>query len=257
MLNNNSEVSRKKLYDEYEESLFKLVMNDVAEKEGKLLLDQNQLLNEEPEYMPTKEAINKFSKRLETEIKKNLKEQNKFKKARRFNRTVLVAIIIVTTLIIATFSVQAFRSGLFNFLVNIESEFASFQLKDKKTETKSENSIDNLKNTYVPTYIPSEFEVNNITNKESLKKIKFISNKNKSLFINYYEHNKTSSFIVADSENSSLVKNININGNEGSLILKESLVTITWEYDNKIYMIETNLGIEEAVKIAENVRFIK
>lgn len=257
MLNDNSDQSRKKLYYEYEESLFKLVMNDVAEKEGKLFLEQNEMISEEPEYMPTKEALNKFNKRLEAEIKKNIKEQNKYKKVRRFNRAVLVAIIIIITLIIATFGVQAFRSGVFNFLINIQSEFTSFKLEDNKNNIRNERMLVDWENTYAPTYIPNDFEVSSMSNKDNYKKVIFKSKQNEHLYIRYLENSKESMFIAADSEDASLVKTVNINGYYGTLMVKNTTATVAWEMNNKLYTVETNLDKDEAMKIAENVKFIK
>lgn len=257
MLNNNSEANRKKLFDEYEESLFKLVMSDVAEKEGKIFIEQNQLLNEEPEYMPSKEALNRFNKRLEAEIKKNIKQQNTLKKGRRFNRAAIVAIIIVAALVIATFGVQAFRSGVFNFLINIESTFTSFKLNENNNGTKEERILVDWKNAYVPTYIPSDFEVNDITYRDSYKKIKFLNKQNNILYIHYTEYSRKDFYIAADSENASLVKTIKINGYLGTLIKKDDFSTVVLEIDNRLYLLETNLDTDEAIKIAENIKFIK
>ncbi len=49
MPDNSPEQIRKKLYEEYEDSLFKLVMHDAAEKEGKLFLEEKEKLKNDLE----------------------------------------------------------------------------------------------------------------------------------------------------------------------------------------------------------------
>ncbi len=61
MPNNSSKTAREKLYEEYEDILFKLVINDAAEKEGKLFLEENERLKNDSDFQPTKEVYEKFS----------------------------------------------------------------------------------------------------------------------------------------------------------------------------------------------------
>jgi hypothetical protein len=71
MPNNSSERLRQKLYEEYEDSLFKLVMHDVAEKEGQLFLEEKEKLKNDPEFLPSQEAAQKFSQQLDAQLKKS------------------------------------------------------------------------------------------------------------------------------------------------------------------------------------------
>jgi len=71
MPNNSPEQIRRKLYEEYEDSLFKLVMHDVAEKEGQLFLDEKDKLKNDPEYLPSREAVQKFSRQMDGYLKKS------------------------------------------------------------------------------------------------------------------------------------------------------------------------------------------
>jgi len=45
--------------------LFKLVMHDVAEIEGRLFLEEAKKLKNDPEFQPSEEAIQKFTKQLD------------------------------------------------------------------------------------------------------------------------------------------------------------------------------------------------
>lgn len=70
MPNNSPDQIRKKLFEEYEDSLFKLVMHDAAEKEGKLFLEEKEKLKNNPEFASSKETIQKFSLQVDTRLKK-------------------------------------------------------------------------------------------------------------------------------------------------------------------------------------------
>lgn len=66
MMNENI---RRKLYEDYEAGLFKLLMHDLAEKEGALLLEEKEKQNNAPESTPSEEAVRKFSRKLKGYIK--------------------------------------------------------------------------------------------------------------------------------------------------------------------------------------------
>ena len=77
MLENNSKNNRQKLYDEYEDSLFKLVMHDAAQKEGRLLNEENEKIKDNPEYVPSQAKIEKFNKQLKTYHRRHMTYGNK------------------------------------------------------------------------------------------------------------------------------------------------------------------------------------
>lgn len=59
-----------------------------------------------------------------------------------------------------------------------------------------------------------------------------------------------------DTENASNMETININGHEGTLIVKGSLVTVIWSMNDHMYIIRGQMEEETAVKIAEGVKYI-
>ncbi|WP_006523780.1 DUF4367 domain-containing protein [Desulfoscipio gibsoniae] len=51
-------------------------------------------------------------------------------------------------------------------------------------------------------------------------------------------------------------KTENINGHEGTLVVKDSLVTIIWEMNNRMFMIRAQTEKDTAIKVAEGVKYI-
>lgn len=70
MANDSQEQTRKKLYEDYEESLFRLFLDKAAEKEGKGYLEEMERLKNNQESMPSKEVFDKFSRLLDSHFGK-------------------------------------------------------------------------------------------------------------------------------------------------------------------------------------------
>ncbi|GAB6173595.1 hypothetical protein JCM15765_30730 [Paradesulfitobacterium aromaticivorans] len=52
------------------------------------------------------------------------------------------------------------------------------------------------------------------------------------------------------------MKPISINGHEGTLVVKKSMVTIVWEMDNHMFTVQAQTSEDTAVKIAEGVKYV-
>jgi hypothetical protein len=254
MSNNSSDQARKKLYDEYEDSLFRLVMNDVAEKEGKLLLEEKEKLKNEPEYVAFPELIRKFSNQLNTYFKEH-KSTNRRHTFKTLNRVAVAMLAVFLVFSAAMLTVQAFRIDVMNFLISIEPKYTSFQLNDNESD-RSKSLVVNWTNAYVPTYIPKGYEVDSTSYSDSLKKLAFNNKQDETLFIVYSEYDSSNN-VEIDTENASLVKTVKINGHHGTLVVKNSIVTVAWEIDNHMFTVQTQVGVDETIKIAEKVKFIK
>lgn len=253
----NSRDEIKTLYDAYEDGMFRLVMNDVAIKEGKILYDENEMLKCLPASMPSQENIKRFSQLLDSHLEKAKRKHNALRFSKIINRAAVAALVIIVIFSAAMISVQAFRIKVLNFLISIEPKYTSYQLSGNDENDKSKAGLAvSWTNAYVPTYVPGDYEVTSISSSDSLKKIIFTNKKDQALFIIYCEYSSSSS-IAVDTENASLVKKIKINGGDGILSVKDTTVTVAWKIDEHLFTIQGSLSIDEAVKLAESVKFNK
>ncbi|MPM19024.1 hypothetical protein SDC9_65442 [bioreactor metagenome] len=64
---------------------------------------------------------------------------------------------------------------------------------------------------------------------------------------------------TVDSENASLIKEIDVSGNSGTLIVKDSVITVVWQMEDQLLMIQSSeaVGEDETIKMAESVEFVK
>lgn len=251
---NSSDQTRKKLYEEYEDSLFRLVMHDAAEKEGKLFLEEKEKLKNDPEYKPSPDEIKKFSRQLDTQLKKPKADATRQRVLKSLNRVAVAMLLVIVILFTTVASVQALRVRVLNFIMNIQPEYTSFHLKESDSASNGGSSIVNWTKAYVPTYIPDGYEVSNTSNSEMLKKIVFQNQQNKDLIIVYTELGEASSPGV-DTEDASSFKTISINGQEGTLVEKNSFVTIVWQIDNRLFTVQAPTSEDIAIKIAQGVKY--
>lgn len=249
-MSNNSPVQiRKKLYEEYEDSLFKLVMHDAAEKEGQLFLEEKEKLKNDPGFLPSQEAVQKFSQQLDAHLKKSKVYARRRRVLQALNKVAIAMLIVLVILGATVVTVEAVRVRVLNFLMDIQQEYTSFQLKDSGKG--GSTSIDWHK-AYVPTYIPDGYEVSAISNSEPLKRIEF---KNpQGMLITYMELSEGNKPAL-DTENASAFEPVSINGHEGSLIVKNSLVTVIWSMNDRMFIIRGQMEKDIAVKMAEGVKY--
>lgn len=76
------------------------------------------------------------------------------------------------------------------------------------------------------------------------------------MFLIYTEYTSANS-IAVDTENASLIEKVKINSQDGMLSVKDSIVSVAWVMNNHLLTVQGNLSNEEAIKIAEHVKFIK
>lgn len=251
--NNNM---REKLYEEYEDSLFRLVMNDAAEKEGKLFLEEKAKLNENPENRPSSESFKNFERKLTAFREKDKSREKKHSSFRFVNKAAVFFLVLIITFSAAMVTVKAFRVRVMNFLIDIQPEYTSFEINDNTSGSEKEKLTVNWKNTYLPTYITAGYEVDSLTYTEPLKAITYRNKKNKNLIIDFSESDSSNN-VEVDTENASVLKTIYVNGHKGTLVVKNSQTTVVWGMDHHIFVICTEESIKETLKIAQNVKFIE
>lgn len=251
-MQNNSSDEFIKLNEAYEDGLFRLVMNEVAEAEGQSLLEENKALNIDPENLPTEKDLARFEKLLNAHLKKARRKKQAPKILRRTLVAVASVVIVFSTMML---TVQAFRIQVLNFLINIEPKYTSLGLNSSNNDQSSGKLVVNWANAYMPTYIPKGYKIGSISSTESTKKIVF-NNLNNDSTVLYTDYISPYS-IAIDTEGASLIQSIIISGQEGTLAVKGSTTTVAWKIDDHLFTIQGQLSTDEVTKMAEGVKFFK
>ena len=252
---NENAFSKEKRLEEYEDSFWRLAMMGYAETEGAGFIIENEELKKDPSYQPSLSGINNFKKMLRVTYWKKVTNIIIKGACSALNKVAIIAFICTILFFVTVASVEAFRVQVLNFLISIEEEYTSIKL-----DGENNNSIigDNLymtwQNSYVPTYIPEGYQIAGMHYTSNYKTINYINNENKRIAFAEYDASMEGN---VDTENASQIKDITINGDKGLLIVKDSQVTIAWSTSTRIIVLSTQLDIENSVKIAESVIFIK
>ena len=252
---NDKEQMLNKINEEYTDNLFKLAVNDAFEKDGKLL--EKERINETTENQSSHEQFETFTQLLDSHLQK-AKPKRKIRLLPKILNKVAVAMLALIILFsTAMLTVDAFRVQVLNLLIRIKPEYTSFQLEDSNGDEQDDgNAIVNWTNTYVPTYVPEGYIVSSVSDTNATKKITFTNTLDESLFLIYTEYTSANS-IAVDTEIASSIEKVNINNQDGTLSVKDSIVSVVWVMDDHLFTVQGNLSNEEAIKIAEDVKFIK
>lgn len=253
MTNNNPEQVRKKLYEEYEDSLFRLVMHDVAEKEGQLFLEEAGKLKNDPEYLPSPETVQRFTQQLDAHLKKPKAYARRHRILAALNKVAVAMLITLVILGTTVVTVEAVRVKALNFLMDVQQEYTSFQLQDSSSNSEGSSETVDWHQAYVPTYIPEGYEVSATVQNENYINIEFTDLQGS--LISYMELSADSTPAL-DTKNASAFEKISINEHEGTIVVKNSLVTVIWSMDERMFMIRGEIEKETAVKMAEGVKYI-
>ncbi|ADY54475.1 hypothetical protein Sgly_0104 [Syntrophobotulus glycolicus DSM 8271] len=255
MKNDNEPLNRDKLTDEYEEALIKLAMASYAEHEGKILMQQNEELKNDPVYQPTTEAKRKFKKILNRQYYKQ-KTKNCFQASYRYlNKAAIIFLFIIILLSISVVTIEAVRIKVLNLFINMQEKYTEIRLEDRGGENIAGNNIYiNWDNAYAPTDIPLGYSISNLLNNKSFKTIEYTNDNNGIIIFQQFDDDVISN---VDTENADSIEKIKIQGHEGLFVNKDGKQTITWGNDTYIFSITTNLQKEDIIKIAESVNLIK
>jgi len=245
-----NESNNKKRFENYEDSLWQVIMFNYAKHDGKKLSEENEALKTDPQAQPSDAERKKYHKLLDKELRKNkIRSFTKMSKKILSRAAVFVFVLIIGFAIMFT-TVSAFRVQVLNFLISFEDEYVGIKLGDNDN---SDAITLNWHDVYLPSYIPDGYQINQIANMDIAKTIDYINAEGN--FIKYMECSSSGPNI--DTENAEIIKMIMINEAEGIFVLKKGIATISWTHDNRLFVISTQLDEEETMKIAKNVIYIK
>lgn len=248
---------REKLQEQYEESIFALLMDEVAEKEGHQLLAEAERLNNDPNAA-IPETLDKKCKNI---IQKSFQKSQQ-KAVKRITVKILqrvaVAVLLAALLIGAAYAaIPQFRIGVLNLMLTITDVSTGLTLIPDSGETTNSNFDSVIYNYSVP-QIPNEYEMDSISEVDIARFYSYKDTFGKLIQITFL-NGSTGTNMNIDTEDAQTVVNIKVNGYEGICVEKNGTLQIAWvDTDRQVFMTfyATALDFETAFEMASAMKYI-
>ena len=246
---------REKLIDNYEDALFAVLMDKVAEEEGAKLREENQRLQNDP-ATEVPEHVDAVARQT---IRKAFAGQNRrsaLHVAKRVLNTVAMIVLICSAIFATAYAAfPEVRVKTLNLLIQ-SSDVASRLVLLEESESSERIETDD-KSTVLCGYSIPVFEEFSVVGKNEDKHggwIEYQTVMGEMLRISI----TTSKNNYIDTENVDSFEDISIHGYSGIMIEKNNRITLTWaepEHDTYITIICSNLSNSFVLQTAEQIRY--
>lgn len=245
------------LRDQYEDSLFAILMDEFAFSEGQRLIEENEKLGKDETFKLPDGFESRCEKAIYNTFAEKKRKESVVKAKRALSRVALVFLAcgMVFTALFST--VSAFRESVYRLVTQGDSVNTDTKIREDEFENSVQgNGGDNVivpSGAYLPTWLPIGYEVYsyNSSNNEIIAVYKNKDNNE----IRFFEYAKEQ-VLGVDTENAESSESVKINEFDGILILKENRISITWADTQRQKLIRikaTDIDKETAIRIAESV----
>ena len=245
----------KQLLEDYEDALFRVFVDQIATKEGELLIKENELLVANPNSA-VPESVDYKCRRLIKHSFRKQRRQNNLLKTQRAVASLAIVFFVISLLFTSAYAlVPEVRVWTLNLLINVSDVATSLTLADDFSDNASSVLPNDSYGGYVFPDTPEGFSITSVGNDGRTAWIKYINDESKSISIDI--SGSPSTVLNIDTEDADSVANISIHGFEGLLIEKENKVHIVWadtEHSKYINIVCLNINKEIALVLAESMR---
>ena len=249
MNNNCFNLSDKSIQEDYEDIVFRKIMSIHLEEESKQILEE--MKNNKSDEKPDTNKIRKLIKKNERREQRNILAKY-FKKAFLLVASFcLVAIISLSSVVVAFADVREAVTDIIYHLVFEENEKYTV-ISVGETTGFVDPEIYDWEGAYAPTYMPDGFEY---MLRDDSKDYHFVgyTNKNKYIYISQFNNG----IAKVDTEDSTNKEQIIVNGSNAIIYEKDGLVSISWRSGETLFWVEGNVNRDEIIKISENMKILK
>ena len=238
-----------KLVERYEDALFALMMEDVAETEGEKLQELNEQLKRDPAAEIPKELDERCIRTIRTEFGKE-----NFKSARRgavrVFRVVSAATLIMMLLFTTAFAASpSFRTQMISALVETFDDHSEIRFDDVNSAETTKIRLE---------WMPEGYQVDSEQLGESRLIVRVKGKSNESLNVAATSKSKSRSYSF-DTEGA-IEEPATVQGNEATVYQMETedgdKITVLWTDMEKGWIVRVtgyNISKEDMLRISENV----
>lgn len=253
--------THEKLLENYEDALFALLMEQVAQEEGAALLEENERLKNDPNFEIPAETDARCRKTIKQAFAKKRRRKT-FRQTYRVLQHTAVAMVAVIILFTSTYAAfPSVRVATLNFLIEKSDVAASLTFGgtgEAAPPSSTTQSNGDLLAGYAIPELPEDFVIID-EGEDSHSSWRLFSSNMASILIEV-SHGSSNSIHNVDVEDAQNVEEIQTNNCDGLLIEKDNRIYIILadtEHEKFIDIICTEIDKEYAMNIANDIKFIK
>ena len=240
---------KEQLWENYEDAVFAILMDAVAEQEG----EKGLQLMEELEHDSSAQVPEEVQRRAEKTIRKAFAAQGrrsaKHISFRLFQRIAVAVLVIVLTTVCAFAAFPEVRANVLNMIEQTFSDHTEFEFTAGNEEKYASANFD-----VQPLWLPDGFLMSD-------------EGRNNKTAFKTYENSEDGSIFISESEETDLSMAVDTEGAEkrdievqdykGKLIEKDTWQCILFSVPERnmlVYIDAENVSTEQLIKVAENIQ---
>lgn len=238
--------SREQLIENYEDALFALMMDDIAQSEGERLLKENEALkNDAAAAVPP--SLHKRC--LQTICNALLRQKSgaSVHCAGRLLVRLAAAVFVTAALFSAAFAASpGFRATTLNLLMNMNDELVEWAPADKKHIPSIVLTVDEM-------WLPDGYTLAEETGDDFATTLLFRNKTGDSLYITRLQCN-TDSIVQADKEDADEWIEVSVHGEPGIIVVKHGQTSLSWVDNHTGFytsLVADKLSADQLLSIAE------
>ncbi len=250
-------IKRKTLIEAYENAYFAVLMHDLAEHEGRGLIEENDILKNDPKFEIPEDARMHILNTVKRAFRKE-KTKAAAKYVKRLINKAAVVFLIASILFTAAYAaVPEVRTATKNLIIQVSEVYTSF-IMHPSTDRRDEGDFSGAKAMFGYTLpeIPSGYELYHEDYADGFSaSLYYLDEDNNYLHISITSGNGTTFNI--DTENADSAEQIKINGFDGILVNKNGEVWATLADTEEAYLISigaSNVDAKELLRMLEDIK---
>lgn len=250
-------MKKRQINDEMMDSVFKTMLSEYQEEEGRKILKEAEELNKTDEYAPTKQQIKEFEKISKKQLRKKKIKSLNFKLKVYRTATALGVLLLIFN--VSVVSVPAMKEKTLEFFMKTYNDHTDIgkypgeKVEDVKNVSDDRFTI-KLSKEYEITYLPEGFKLGDMSKDETGWEANYY---NEDEVITFSQSSLNGTDLSIDTENT---KNtyVDINGQQAFVTEKDEQISVTWRVDENIIRV-TSIGVKKAelIKVAKSVEKVK
>ena len=240
---------KEQLWENYEDAVFAILMDAVAEQEG----EKGLQLMEELEYDPSAQVPEEVQKRAEKTIRKAFAAQSRRSARhvgfRMFQRIAVAVMLVILTAVCAFAAFPEMRVNVLNMIEQTFSDHTDFNVTSGDSDEYSSATF-----TIKPAWLPENFSLTDEGENNASVFSMYENGAGGVLFIS--ENKATDLSMAVDTENAEK-QDIKIQDYQAKLIEKDNwrcILFLVPEKNMLVYIDAENVPTEQVIKVAENIQ---